>query len=162
MHGTIAEQSLVEGAGFSERPRLRWGVHRRSGTVAKLDLAQGSDRVEIVSGADANVYVNRGFSRPSGLSREHASAAEAGVVERGAEWIEVDVVDREPQCTISEKDWRQSGQEPENDGRRVDEVGIDGQPMRRDKTHRVRSPPAHHRHATALVVSDEADVAISE
>ena len=130
--------------------------------MAELDEAQGGDRVEIVGGADQNVYVDRGFGGPSGLGREHAPAAEAGVVERGAEWVEVDVVDREPQCTVSEKDWRQLGEESDDDGRRVDEVGIDGQPMRRNETHRVCSPAAHHPDTSALVAGDEADVAIGE
>ena len=65
-------------------------------------------------------------------------------------------------CTISEKDRSQLGEESDDDGRRVDEVGIDGQPMRRNETDRVRGPPAHHPDASALVVGDEADVAIGD
>ena len=130
--------------------------------MVELDEAQRGDRVEIVGGADANVDVDRRFGGPGGLGGEHAPAAEAGIVERGAERVEVDVVDREPRCTVAEKDWSQLGEESDDDGRRVDEVGIDGQPLRRNETHRVHGPPAHHPDASALVVGDDADVAICD
>ena len=128
--------------------------------MAELDKAQRGDRLEIVGGADANVDVDHDFGGPSRLGREHAPAAEAGVVERGAERVEVDMVDREPHRTVSKKRWRQSSEESDDDGRRVGEIGIDGQPVRRNETNRVRRPPAHHPDASALVVSDETDVAI--
>ena len=114
------------------------------------------------AGADTDVDVNRGFGGPSRLGREHAPAAEAGVDERGAESVDVDMVDREPHCTVSKKHWRQAGEESDDDGRRVGKVGIDGQPVRRNEAHRVRRPPAHHPDASPLVVSDEPDVAIDQ
>jgi hypothetical protein len=69
--------------------------------VDVLDLAQGCDRIEFVGGADSNVDVDGGDGRLRRLGREYASTAEAGVVERRAERVEVDMVDREPGGTLS-------------------------------------------------------------
>ena len=152
----------MDGTGFSERPRLKAVVDRGPGAVGELDKAQGGDRVEILAGANANVHVRRGLGAPSGLCREHAPAAEGGVVERDAERVETDVVDREPHRTVSEQNGRQVGEESHDDGRRVDELGIDSHPVCRNETDRVCRPPAHHPDASALVVGDETDVPIGE
>jgi hypothetical protein len=97
-----------------------------------------------------------------GLRREHAPAAEAGVVQRDAERVEADVVDRQPHRTVSEQNGRQVGEKSHHDRRRVAELGIDSHPVCRNETHRVCRPPAHHPDASALVVGDETDVPIGE
>jgi hypothetical protein len=135
VHGAVLEQSLVVGAGFSQRSGPRVGVDRRRRTVNELDLAQGRDRIEVVEGGDSNIHVERRRGRPRGLGREHSRSPEAGVGQRLAEWMEIDVVDREPQGTISQQDGHQLAGKPDDHRGRVDHVGIDGQAMRWDKPH---------------------------
>lgn len=79
---------------------------------------------------------------------------------QGGDRVEVDVVDCEPQGTVSNQNGRQFATEGNDDGHRVDAVGIDSQLVRRDESHRVDRPCAHHANATALVMGDDANVAI--
>ena len=155
----LVQQSLVVGQGLGRRSRQRGGVDRRGGAVGELDLAQDGDCIEIVGGSDPHVNVEHCGGRSSRLGREHAPAAEAGVAEGHPERLEVNVVDREPRRTVSKQNRRQCGQQPDDNRRRVGDVGIDGQPLRRNEAHRVGRPPAHHPDATAPIVSDETDVA---
>ena len=130
--------------------------------MVELDEAQHGDRVEVVGGADAHLHVAYRLGGPSGLGGEHAPAAEASIVKRGAQRVDVDVVSYPGRCTIVQKHRSQLSEEPHDDGCRVDEVGIDGQSVCRNEPHRVRGPPAHHPHASTVVVSDEAYVAICD
>src|SRR6478609_4296859 len=111
-------------------------VDRSGGAVGELDLAQGGDGVKVAGGPDLNLDGSGYHGRPRPLGRKHAASAEASVVERCPERVEVNMVDREPYGTVLKHDGRQFGEQSDDDGRRVDEVGIDSQSMPWNESHR--------------------------
>jgi hypothetical protein len=126
--------------------------------LGELDVAQRGDGVEIVGGADPNVDVGcRGghWCRSDGLGREHRAAAEAKVAEGNAQGREIDMVDRDPSCPLSQERGHELGAETHDTGGGVGSRGIDGEPVGRDEPHRVHSPPAHHPNTQAHLPGNE-------
>jgi hypothetical protein len=94
------------------------------------------------------------------VSTEHAAAAAAGVVQRGVERIEGDVVDDDPHATVSERERRKLREKCDEGGCRVDVLGVEGEAVHATNPIDSMARPQITPDAATLVVSDEADVAL--